>query len=103
MTRPRLPMFPGLLTYRHRLFETNFSFVVPAHGDHVHPIRKMGRAPREGEFMHVVGHFSGVAYARRAMGIEWMTRDELREAIPPVYTEHIGRQMLAHLAAERAA
>jgi hypothetical protein len=32
---------------------------------------------------------------RDAMGIDWMTRDELREAIPPAYTEWIGRQLLA--------
>lgn len=34
---------------------------------------------------------------REAMGIDWMNRDELAEAIPPAYTEHIGAQLLAHL------
>lgn len=29
----------------------------------------------------------------RAMGIDWMEWDELRESIPPAYTEYIGRQM----------
>jgi len=38
---------------------------------------------------------------REAMGIDWMTRDELSEAIPPAYTEYIGRQLIEHL--ERAA
>ena len=33
----------------------------------------------------------------KAMGIDWMTRDELREAIPPVYTEHVGSYLLNHL------
>jgi DNA (cytosine-5)-methyltransferase 1 len=33
------------------------------------------------------------------MGIDWMQPDELREAIPPAYTEFLGEQMLAHLAA----
>ncbi|NIR76741.1 MAG: DNA cytosine methyltransferase [Gammaproteobacteria bacterium] len=28
-----------------------------------------------------------------AMGIDWMTWDELKESIPPAYTEYIGRQM----------
>ncbi len=28
---------------------------------------------------------------QRAMGIDWMTLEELSEAIPPVFTEHIGR------------
>lgn len=38
-----------------------------------------------------------VADWRKAMGIDWMTRDELAQAIPPVYTEFIGGQLLAHL------
>jgi hypothetical protein len=28
------------------------------------------------------------------MGIDWMTRDELAQAIPPAYTEFIGTQLL---------
>jgi DNA (cytosine-5)-methyltransferase 1 len=32
------------------------------------------------------------------LGIEWfMTGDQLAEAIPPAYTEHLGRQILDHL------
>lgn len=38
---------------------------------------------------------------RLAMDIDWMTGDELSQAIPPAYTEWIGRQLLA--AIERAA
>lgn len=34
-----------------------------------------------------------------AMGIDWMTRAELAEAIPPAYTEHIGTHLLEHLKA----
>jgi DNA (cytosine-5)-methyltransferase 1 len=37
------------------------------------------------------------------MGIDWMTRDELREAIPPAYTEFIGHQLMQHLQARAAA
>jgi DNA (cytosine-5)-methyltransferase 1 len=33
------------------------------------------------------------------MGIDWMTWDELRESIPPAYTEFIGTQLMAHLKA----
>jgi len=36
------------------------------------------------------------AYAD-AMGCEWMTNREGREAIPPAYTEWIGKQLLRHL------
>jgi DNA (cytosine-5)-methyltransferase 1 len=39
---------------------------------------------------------------QRAMGIEWMDLGELSEAIPPAYTEWIGRQLMA-VVGERAA
>lgn len=34
------------------------------------------------------------AGAAQVMGIDWMNRDELAQAIPPAYTEHIGRALL---------
>ena len=88
----------SLGTMRPRLFECSFPvpflLAPPAHTKHT----KMGRRPKAGEFMHVVGHFSDVRAAQLAMGIDWMTGDELREAIPPAYTEFIGRHLLAQLA-----
>lgn len=87
----------GLETYRHRLFESNVTITVPPHPEHVARNTKMGRRPIPGEFMHVVGNFSGADRAREVMGMPWATRDGLREAIPPAYTEHIGRQLLAHV------
>jgi DNA (cytosine-5)-methyltransferase 1 len=38
-----------------------------------------------------------VAAAIDAMGIDWMTKDELNEAIPPAYTWWIGAQLYAHV------
>ena len=38
-----------------------------------------------------------VAARREAMGIDWMTNDELCEAIPPAYTEWIGEHLMAVL------
>lgn len=97
-------MFLGLGTYRPRLFEANRPIPHPAnHREHRARVTKMGRPPVAGEFMHIVGNFSGVEQARAAMGIPWATREGLREAIPPAYTEHIGRALIAHLEQERAA
>jgi len=89
--------FPGLRVYRHRLFESNIPLVAPIHREHVARNTKMGRRLQPGEFMHVVGNFTGAQDGRDAMGIQWMTRDELREAIPPAYTEYIGAALLEHM------
>lgn len=84
-----------LQTYRHRLFECSFSICAPSHPEHTAPVRKMGRRPMPWEFMHVVGNFSGVEQARKAMRIDWMPRNKLREAIPPAYAEYLGSAALA--------
>jgi DNA (cytosine-5)-methyltransferase 1 len=34
------------------------------------------------------------AEAAAAMDIDWMTRDEMCQAIPPAYTEHIGHFLM---------
>lgn len=39
------------------------------------------------------------ALCQALMGIDWMTRDELAQSIPPAYTEWIGRQLLASIEA----
>jgi DNA (cytosine-5)-methyltransferase 1 len=90
----------GLRQYRHRLFECSFPCPAPAHRPHLTPQTKLGRPPRDDEFLQVVGNFSGTARARRDLECPWMTRDELREAIPPRYTQHVGyylRRYLRHL------
>ena len=87
----------GIETYRHRLFESNMSLAVPAHPEHVARTTKMGRRPVDGEYMHIVGNFSGVDRARGVMSMPWASRDGLREAIPPAYTEHIGTQLISHI------
>ncbi|KTS90691.1 hypothetical protein NS183_07885 [Microbacterium testaceum] len=87
----------GIETYRHRLFETNFTLDVPDHPKHMFRNTKMGRRPVDGEFMHIVGNFTDPERARRIMSMPWASRDGLREAIPPVYAEHVGRQLHAHV------
>ena len=34
---------------------------------------------------------------RSALGIPWMTREQLREAIPPAYSRHLGKQVIANM------
>lgn len=87
----------GLRTYRHRLFESNIALTAPEHIPHADRLVKMGRPLAEGDWYQAVGNFSNVPYVRADMGVPWMTREGIRECIPPVYAEHIGRQLMAHL------
>jgi DNA (cytosine-5)-methyltransferase 1 len=87
---------------RHRLFECSFplrptgcfhdkpAISVVGHGATKATRERLGRNPL-------------IAEKRAAMGIDWMNRDELSEAIPPVYTEYVGAQLLAHIRKEDAA
>jgi len=44
------------------------------------------------------GHvYHGVEDWRQVMGIDWMTRDELAQAIPPAFTEHVADYLLSEL------
>jgi DNA (cytosine-5)-methyltransferase 1 len=92
----------GLKLYRHRAFETSFPSTAPVHPVHDVPASKAGHW-RPGTVISVSGNCSPIALAREAMGIDWMTRDELAESIPPTYTEFIGAQLIDHLAHERQA
>lgn len=85
----------GLRVRRHRLFECIPPiYFAPATCRHWLKVARQGRMPnRETEFICVTGDFSDQPYARRAMGIDWMNRAELGEAIPPAYSEYIARQI----------
>ena len=103
-------MFPGLRVLRHRLFEANFPIVAPKHGPHpkVHTFDKrkshFGKTDDMKDFVQVTGGGNcSIAAARDAMGIDWMTKNELNESIPPAYTELVGRQLLKYIAAKAKA
>ena len=84
--------FFGLLVHRPRLFECSFPIAQPVIPGTKRPV-KMGRPVKEGDIIQPVGHFSGVAYAQKQMGIDWLGQKGLAQAIPPAYTEWIGRQI----------
>jgi DNA (cytosine-5)-methyltransferase 1 len=89
----------GLGVKRHRWFESSVALWGAAPCPPGHP----------GDWVSVFGHCIQRTYGhgkqtrrvrysiesgRKAMGISWMDRDELSQAIPPAYTEYIGRQLM---------
>jgi DNA (cytosine-5)-methyltransferase 1 len=100
----------GLAVQRHRLFETNISVMAPPCAHHLQGDKKYWNATRKpGEPTHtskvvqVYGNAGDAHLWPQAMGIDWMSTDGLREAIPPAYTEHVGHYLMAHLTTEKAA
>jgi DNA (cytosine-5)-methyltransferase 1 len=91
----------GLGVDRPRLFESNILLLGHPRAT-VDPLGVYGKAP-DGRrlFTRADGSVqraaSSVAEAQWAMGIDWMDWRELAEAIPPAYTEWIGRQLIAAL------
>lgn len=103
----------GLNVIRHRNFETNFPLLIPEHKPHRKPIKRLakdgsGRVVQRSSYCTVAGH-GGESDSFRledwqaAMGIDWTTKEELTEAIPPAYTRFIGEQLLAHIQSQRIA
>ena len=95
-------MFHTLRVIRHRAFESNLFLWRMPH-DKKHPLvftkdkRKThyGKLNEFDSFVQVTGGGNcSVASAADAMGIDWMTKAELNQAIPPAYTEFIGRQII---------
>jgi DNA (cytosine-5)-methyltransferase 1 len=87
---------------RHRLFESNVDLCPPGPCDHAEPVIGVygghvrcrsaahgGRGTRD-----FVGK-DKPKLAMEAMGIDWATMNQMSEAVPPAFTEHLGQQMLA--------
>jgi DNA (cytosine-5)-methyltransferase 1 len=88
--------------YRHRWFRGSMPLWAPNHPRHVVDGSAAGHW-KPGTVISVAGNCSPVALAREVMGIDWTTREELAEAIPPYYAEHLGRILRASMAIEGAA
>jgi DNA (cytosine-5)-methyltransferase 1 len=100
----------GLDVYRHRGFESSLPLRRKPHRPHVRVVSPNGVMPTSERPVLTITGRNGrqskqwQAAARAAMGTPWITDlNGLCEAIPPAYTEHIGRQILLQFAARRAA
>jgi DNA (cytosine-5)-methyltransferase 1 len=87
------PMF-GMQIIRKRKFESNRLLLQPGKGLKKGTIGGKNRTRRNPSFYYIIGgHQTGTLQEwRDAMGIDWMTKDELAEAIPPAYTHWLGLQ-----------
>lgn len=99
----------GLKVLRHRYFESSIQIQPIPHYKHVGSVNT-------GEFCGVYGTGGAMkidgtntrrkgsrktADWRNAMGIDWMSRYELTQAIPPAYTKYIGLQLYGALETSR--
>lgn len=92
----------GTPLYRHRLFESSEFMLAPGHPTHratIVPGPLLKNRGRLNNGYVLGGHQMSGAKAGAALGIDWMTGKECSQAIPPAYTEWIGTQLLADLAA----
>lgn len=82
---------------RHRYFESSELMIAPPCAHKGRPVGVYGNGGGNEGRAHLpsVNGYTGNAKERReAMGIDWMNRGELSQAIPPAYTEYIGRQLI---------
>lgn len=92
----------GLRTYRHRRFEhsRHLTLTAPEHLPHIKraPNRRRKERWLAGDHASITGDV-GTYVGPEAMGIDWMTGNELCEAIPPAYTRHVGAQLMTYVMA----
>lgn len=94
----------GLRVDRPRLFESNVLLLHPHRVPVSDPVGVYGERPdgrrlytrSDGSEQHAA---ASVEEARAAMGMPWASWRGCAEAIPPAYTEFIGRQLTAYLGA----
>lgn len=88
----------GLKVKRHRLFESNVFLMTPPCPSHDQDYFVIfGHEVRNRRHGDKAGRKNKIADGRAAMGIDWMTRGELSEAIPPAYSLFLARQIIPHI------
>jgi DNA (cytosine-5)-methyltransferase 1 len=94
----------GLAVRRRRLFETDwhtFMLVPPCH--HVGPVLSVVGHGTPTWILEQFGYTPSLQDYRHALGIPWMNRHELSQAIPPAYTEWIGAQLIEFIREKNSA
>ncbi|WP_144719260.1 DNA cytosine methyltransferase [Agrococcus jejuensis] len=89
---------------RHRLFESNVALLAPRPCRHpkMQVAGSYGGARRdkvEARTIRKGGYVPSRAVQQRLLGIDWATEKGMHESLPPVYTEHLGAQLLAAMEA----
>jgi len=88
---------------RHRHFESNVLLFAPkcTHRSNEYTIGVYGARPdgRRVSYRHhrLCRVANSLEEAQIEMGIDWMIWSEITQAIPPVYTEYIGKQLITYL------
>lgn len=80
---------------RHRLFESNRMLMVPGPCNHQGQAIGVYGNGRGGGAMR--NRTANADQARRLMGIDWGNRAGITQAVPPAYTEYLGKQILEQL------
>lgn len=92
-----------LVLDRHRLFESDVLLAQPDHPVHDPTAQVAGayagarRDKREAREIRRGGYVPSADVVRDLLGVPWMSERGAFLSIPPVYTEHIGSWLLAHL------
>jgi len=92
----------GLKVKRHRYFETNFfefrlsptSCACKGRAGYTASNDGFSSFANKAKLISVAGHNFAVDDARLAMGIDWANQSGLSQAIPPAYTEYIGKYLI---------
>lgn len=96
----------GLYVKRHRNFECSHLILTPEcrHGKYKKIFRTLDfKRHKKGAKSKFVGVHGSINYKgdftlrKWAMGIDWMTNAELVNALPPAYTEYIGKKFIGIL------
>lgn len=90
----------GLRVIRHRWYECSFPVfdLFPPCQHPSNPVVCVGHGTTSWARAKNGGKCHTVAEVREAMGIDWMNRDEMSQAIPPAYSEFLARKFLGWIA-----